>query len=91
MAGISPQAERSLYILRCAEKERDELQYRMDKAAPNDAIRITGDSMLKNYAEKIIQARRNAMEAGAPVLPEQAVTATLAAKETDRILRMPRK
>jgi hypothetical protein len=88
MAGVNVYAERALYILQCAEKERDELQYRIDKSAQNDAIRITGPSMLRGYAEKINQARKNAMEAGASVpMP----SATLNAKETDRILRMPKK
>ena len=50
--------QRALYILQCAEKERDELAYRIAKAAPNDAIRNTGPSMLAHFEAKIADARK---------------------------------
>lgn len=82
-------AERAIYVLRCAEKERDELQHRIDHAAPNDAIRITGESILKGFKDKIAQARANAQNAGA-VIEDPA--ANIRAKEADRlILKMPKK
>lgn len=85
----NPYAERALYILQCAEKERDELQYRIDHAAPNDAIRINGASMLNGFKDKIAQARQNAVAAGAS-LPQQSIAANVNAKETDRILHLPK-
>lgn len=88
MAGMNPYAERALYILQSVQKERDELQYRIDKAAPNDAIRITGASMLNGFKDKIAQAERNAREAGAVIPSPQA---NVAAQETSRLLRLPRK
>ncbi len=50
--------ERAKYILMCAQKERDELEHRMNNSAQNDAIRITGASLMKSYDEKIGQAQR---------------------------------
>lgn len=82
-------AERALYVLKCAEKERDELIHRMEHSAQNDAIRITGASLLKSYAEKIHQAKANAEKAGAAISAVPAATSN--AKETDRILRLPKK
>jgi hypothetical protein len=52
------QADRARYILACAEKERDELAYRIAHAAPNDAIRFTGPSMLARFEGKIADARK---------------------------------
>lgn len=90
MANVNQYAERAKYILQCAEKERDELQYRIDKSAPNDALRMNGESMLKGFGEKISAAKRNAIEAGA-VFDKPLPSANLNAIETDRILRLPRK
>lgn len=45
------------YLVKCAEKERDELEYRIAHAAPNDAIRITGPGMLSSYKDKIANAK----------------------------------
>jgi hypothetical protein len=50
--------QRAQYILACAVKERDELAYRIAKAAPNDAIRVTGPSMLAHFDGKIADARK---------------------------------
>ena len=50
--------QRALYILQCAEKERDELAYRIAHAAPNDAIRMNGPSMLAMFEGKIADAKR---------------------------------
>ena len=77
-------AERAMYVLRCAEKERDELQHRIDHAAPNDALRFTGESMLKGFKEKINQARKNAENAGAVI---DDPSANVRAEETSRIIR----
>lgn len=82
-------ADRARYILQCAEKERDELLYRMQHAAPNDAIHATGQSILNAYNDKVAQAKRNVEEYGIPAGPS--VQANLAARETDRILRVPRR
>lgn len=82
-------AERALYVLQCAEKERDELLHRMEHSAPNDAIRITGEFQLRGFKDKIAQARRNADQAGVPQAENP--QANIAAKETDRILRLPKK
>lgn len=50
--------ERARYILACAEKERDELAYRIRNAMPNDAIRFTGPSMLARLEGKVADARK---------------------------------
>ena len=50
--------QRALYILQCAQKERDELAHRIATAAPNDAIRMNGPSMLKHFDGKIADAMK---------------------------------
>lgn len=51
-------AQRAQYILDCAIKERDELANRIDRASHNDAIRLTGPSMLAMFDGKIADARK---------------------------------
>jgi hypothetical protein len=46
------------YLLKCAEKERDELEYRIKHSAPNDGIRITGPGLLNSFKNKIASAQK---------------------------------
>ncbi len=51
--------ERAEYILKCAEKERDEFKHRMENARPNDSIHMTGPSILSSLQSKVLQAEKN--------------------------------
>ena len=55
---LNYQQERANYILKCAEKERDELQHLIKHSAPNDAIRFNGPMMLRGYEEKIARIQQ---------------------------------
>jgi len=45
------------YLVKCAEKERDELEYRIQRAAVNDGIRITGPLQVRALKDKIANAK----------------------------------
>jgi hypothetical protein len=50
--------ERARYILKNIEVERDELIHRIKNARDGDALKITGESILKRYAEQVNNAKR---------------------------------